>query len=335
MTKKLKNLIKNIKGQGMVEYGIIIGLISIVVILGLVKFVGKSVDGTCDIVDPSLEGQIGNYTYKKNNDTGLISVYRNITCQLGGWEKSSDDEEAEGENEDDSIGDKTMTETEAKDAGFGINNSGYIYEFKGTIENGKLAIPSKITYESGEIVTIKSIGAHVFQNKGIKSVILPKTLKEIDWAAFANNDLKSVTIPDSVTKIGGSAFMNNKLESVNLPTSIDTIENSAFMGNNLKSFNIPDSIKTIGFKAFMNNKLESVTLSNSIETIGGSAFEANDLKSLTIPASVKTIEHNAFAESSNLNKVTFKGNQTKVSYHAFPRNLQIPENPKKSTYEKN
>lgn len=55
MMKILRNLKNNEKGQGMVEYGLIIGLVAIVVIGALIAL-GGGLDGIFDSITTALSG---------------------------------------------------------------------------------------------------------------------------------------------------------------------------------------------------------------------------------------------------------------------------------------
>ena len=72
--------------------------------------------------------------------------------------------------------------------------------YKGSASN--ITIPSKI---GG--LTVVSIGKQAFyQNKTIKNVTIPNTVKSIGDKAFYASYMSSVTIPDSVETMGQSAF---------------------------------------------------------------------------------------------------------------------------------
>ena len=89
-----------------------------------------------------------------------------------------------------------------------------------------VVIPS---YIDGYKVT--TIASNAFESKGLKSVVIPNTVKTIGADAFRKNKLTNVTIPSSVTLIGNSAFANNKLTNVEIPSSITRIGDYAFAGN--------------------------------------------------------------------------------------------------------
>lgn len=55
MIKMLKNLMRNVKGQGMVEYGLIIGLVAVVLIVALGALSG-GLQGIFDKITTALGG---------------------------------------------------------------------------------------------------------------------------------------------------------------------------------------------------------------------------------------------------------------------------------------
>lgn len=190
MSKRFKNLMSEIKGQGLIQYGLIIALISIIVLTSLLLFGGEDKDGECIQNDDSLS----TYVYKKNNDTGLISVYKNITCVLGGWNDKSEEE----------IAKKNKAIQAAKDAGFEFNEKIEPYTIIGYNGNDEdLEIPSEI---GG--VSVIAIGKEAFKGKGLTSVKLPDTIKSIQERAFYDNKLTKVII-DGTSEIGMQAFQNN------------------------------------------------------------------------------------------------------------------------------
>ena len=79
---------------------------------------------------------------------------------------------------------------------------------------------------------VTSIPDRYFREIGIKSIILPRSLKSIGVRAFDGcSSLSSITIPESVTSIGSSAFEGcSSLQSITLPESVTSIGDRAFLG---------------------------------------------------------------------------------------------------------
>ncbi len=155
----------------------------------------------------------------------------------------------------------------------------------------------------GEVFTVQegtySIASSAFtDNKTIKEVILPDSIKAIGQSAFSGcENLEKVIFPSSLSYIGHFAFAGCKLnQDIKLSQSLDFIGNYSFryteikeldfsdkltyIGNsafegckNITQVNIPESVTYIGFSAFYDcTSLEKVNLSSSLEYLGYSAF---------------------------------------------------------------
>lgn len=77
--------------------------------------------------------------------------------------------------------------------------------------------------------TTESIGRYAFsENRYLKNITLPDTLKTIEYDAFYSSGIQSIVIPDSVTTIGDYAFLYSSLNTnVAIPEGA-TVGNSAF-----------------------------------------------------------------------------------------------------------
>lgn len=217
--KKLFTKLKNkAVGQGSVEYSILIALISVAVISSLVLFAGESVNGECRKIDPESDKLIGNHEYIKNDDTGITSIFKNVTCIIGGWNDEDSDENDEGNNGEvvnPEAG--VLTLDEAREAGFDIDikkplfSSDY-YQINGfdenkLLEDKKVVIPKMIIDENGRTHKVKSIGSFAFNNKGIETVVIPETVESIRMGAFTNNpNLEEVIIKGDNTYAYIGAF---------------------------------------------------------------------------------------------------------------------------------
>lgn len=149
-----------------------------------------------------------------------------------------------------------------------------------------------------------SYAKHLYiNNKEIKDVILPNTIKSINPYVFSGwKELTSITIPESVTEIGEGAFTGCKgLTTFSFPNSITCISNSVFEGcTGLTSVAIPSSIISIGNRAFSGcSGLISITIPEGVTSIGGSAFNnCSGLTSFIISEGVTTIGSSAFSGCS-------------------------------------
>lgn len=125
------------------------------------------------------------------------------------------------------------------------------------------------------------------KNKKATSVKIPSTVKingkkytviEVDANAFKNNKkLKKVTIPKTVKKIDKNAFQNcTALTSVSIGAGVTVIQDGAFAGcSKITRVTIPAKVTQIGTKAFYNcKKLKSIDIkSTSLKKINKSAYK--------------------------------------------------------------
>ena len=69
---------------------------------------------------------------------------------------------------------------------------------------------------------MKTIPKSILENTQVEKIVLSEGVEEIGDYAFANNKLlKSVVFPSTLKKIGRGAFKNSNLESVTLPSGLE------------------------------------------------------------------------------------------------------------------
>ena len=77
----------------------------------------------------------------------------------------------------------------------------------------------------------EEIGNHWFYGCGVKSLILPVSMKCIGVDAFCNcTSLRNIQFSNGLEIIGTSCFWNSGLEDVVLPASVKSIGSYAFYG---------------------------------------------------------------------------------------------------------
>lgn len=107
-------------------------------------------------------------------------------------------------------------------------------KYKGNAKN--LVIPETIQGLPVEVID------GFKENKNIKSVVIPSSVKVIaDFAFYECESLEKVTLPEELICIAGYAFEGTGLTSVTLPKDLEYLGYSAFGScNNLAEINIPD-----------------------------------------------------------------------------------------------
>ena len=173
-------------------------------------------------------------------------------------------------------------------------------------ENGTVTIPDNVT----------EIGAGAFANEGLKTIIIPGTVKKIQANAFAyNSTLETVIMQEGVEEIGDSAFAGcDNLKSITLAQSLKKMGNMAFYScDNLQEIEIPGNIETLEFNSFYDcRKLSKVKLNEGLKTIGNYVFEDTIFSEINIPSSVISISTTSFAKNNNLKNINLKENDNFV-----------------------
>ncbi len=140
------------------------------------------------------------------------------------------------------------------------------------------------------------------EGEGLKSVVLPKTVKRIDRGAFYKfRDLESINL-ENVEIIETYTFSYcQKLEYLNLESVVE-IGERAFKGcNNLKEIVFSDELEEIKSSAFENcYMLSKIKFPKSLKIIGHSAFsienkllECSEVE-IVLPESLEKIKNFAF-----------------------------------------
>lgn len=125
-----------------------------------------------------------------------------------------------------------------------------------------------------------------------------------------NKNLKKVVIPDSVKNIGEAAFYKcSNLVEVKLSKSLKYIPTQMFAECiNLKNIVIPQSVTKVGDEAFYGcEKLEKLVFPNKVTCIKNSFNYCKSLLSITIPQSVKLIQTQTFEECPKLFRINYNG----------------------------
>ena len=174
------------------------------------------------------------------------------------------------------------------------------------------------------VTTIESGSLKDTDNRHLKKIIVPNTIKNLDEGVFAgSSSLESIEL----------SFVGNSSENSQYPfgyifgteeyegslaveqkykTEADTLNKTYYIPSSLKDITISDGTTNIGYGAFANcSSLTSITIPASVTSIGEDAFKGCAIKEATIPAIACP-----FINNSNLEKVTITSGET-ISNEAF------------------
>ena len=153
-----------------------------------------------------------------------------------------------------------------------------LVKYKGDSES--VSVPTVIITDSAEYTVIYVNKKAFSENRRIKTVKLPNTLRGFGERAFENcTSLESIVIPDSVDRISESMFYGcSSLKSVEFSPSIEYIMNGAFGKSGLEFVALPKTVTSIYDFAFA---------------------ECENLKLVYIPETVVKNEYYAFVDCTN------------------------------------
>jgi len=153
-----------------------------------------------------------------------------------------------------------------------------------------------------------------FAKNNITKIVFSRNISKIGtYAFYENKNLRTVIIPDSVISIGDSAFNNCGLTSVILGSKIQSLGDGSFASNNIESIILPSSLKYIGDEVFKYSKFTKVIIPNGVTFIGGDSFPES-VTEIVIPPSLTKYEHykigfqGAFENPENLIRITLPAN---------------------------
>lgn len=168
--------------------------------------------------------------------------------------------------------------------------------------------------------SVKEIGENAFRGcKGLTEIELPKNLSYIGTSAFSESCLKEIYV--DAKKIGNTAFWNcESLTKVTIGDNVTEIGTSIFNGcNELMEVSIGNGLKEIPEKAFYEClSLKKIEFGNSIETVGKYSFSnCSGLEEVIIPDNVVDIQSRAFEQCSSLKKAVIGNGVNTIEGTAF------------------
>ncbi len=191
----------------------------------------------------------------------------------------------------------------------------------------------KYTIVDSQIVADKAY----YMSNDLENMSLPQGITEIGQFSFSRTDVVSVTLPEGVEKIDYGAFYHcARLGSVSLPQSVMKIEPYAFaetpwvegflattgsINNNLDAnLNASggDFLVSGGALIAYRGHGANVSIPNGVRIIAAGAFkDSTSMKSLSLPSSLISIGEEAFMGCTNLEEVSFGGNEQEILDRAF------------------
>lgn len=204
----------------------------------------------------------------------------------------------------------------------------YLSNYKGTATD--VVIPSEINGKK-----VAGIGA-VFENKPVRSVIVPDGVERIDANAFGNcTQLEMVSVPASVKRIESNAFRNcvslthvfiddlaawcNIRFSMYESNPMVHADNLYLDGALVTDIVLPAGITEICDYAFAGvSSLKSVIIPDGVTIIGEDAFsDCVSLEKVSVPDSVKQIGRAAFSGCVSLAAITIPDRTEIIDIFAF------------------
>ncbi len=188
------------QGQGLVEYGLIIAMIALVVIIALGIFSGQTGVMFNQVTEPDSE----NTVYLITTADGIYVL--NATGQLKGPYTGS-----------------------ATDIMIPYTVNGYtVKQIQQDVFNGK-KLTSVVFVEDAQITRIH---ARAFNDNQLTNITLPAGLQRIDLWAFRNNQLTEISLPSTMQTIEQKAFSGNNITKITIGSNVSTIGNSVFDNDN-------------------------------------------------------------------------------------------------------
>lgn len=174
------------------------------------------------------------------------------------------------------------------------------YMFANCTSLEHIDLPETFNPHNANYPSYTTTGTYMFQNSGLKSIVLPSSMSVINNYMFAGcAQLTKVTLPENITNIGTNVFQNCvKLESIEIPDSVTAIDNYAFAGcAGLTNIKLSNSLLSIGNYMFDGcTAIENITIPESVNKLGTFVFRGCDsLKSIFIPSGVNSIGADCFS----------------------------------------
>ena len=178
---------------------------------------------------------------------------------------------------------------------------------------------------------LEVLGNYVFRYSGLKTIILPESLKIIGYNPFNRcNYLEDIKCFSSDFVVSDNSLYSRDMKrlichygtktSLILPSELTNIDNRAFdQCESLELISLPMSLTRIGSGAFQECKsLQSITLPPNLTSIRDSAFYGcSSLKTISIPKGVTQICNYVFYKCSSLINIELPKGISSIGRYAF------------------
>ena len=168
---------------------------------------------------------------------------------------------------------------------------------------------------------IEIIGTRCFkENKKIKIVKCPSTLKIIGEAAFNDSSIEMIELNKGLLEIRNLAFKNSKLKIINLPNTLKFLGEESFAEcYGLQELKLSNQVKNIPRSCFRCcYQLYFIKLENGVEKINDFAFATCiGLRRVECCPSLKEIGEGIFQQSGRVEEIYLNEGLTTIKKHAF------------------
>ena len=182
-------------------------------------------------------------------------------------------------------------------------------------EEGTLTIPDNVT----------EIGEGAFAKEGLKTIIIPGTVKKIAKNAFAfNTTLENVIIQEGVEEIGEGAFRNcSNLKNIEFPESITSIGSACFASDiMLDNVELPSKLTVLSINIFSEcSNLKNLELPQDLKEMNYAALRRTSITTLKFPPNLNSIAEQALSTSTLQNIDTSENN-----YYEFKNGVLYSKN---------
>lgn len=167
--------------------------------------------------------------------------------------------------------------------------------------------------------TLKSIGAHAFQNNAyLNDVVIPDNIISIKEFTFSNCiDLDKITLSNKLQSIGNYAFSGCAFTEIKGGVETASLKNVSVLPIESTSLIIPPTLKTIGNYSFNGSKIKNVVLPNTITQVGTGSFRSTPLESIKFSPSMTELPNEVCSFCPRLVDVKISNSITKIGERAF------------------